>query len=255
MRGRVQCAKGVGPQAVGVTSAACAGVAPGDTFPVHLRETQMSTVEYAGRADLATRYGTFVMHVFTDAHGAEHAALTVGTIASGAPVLTRLHSECLTGDVFGSHHCDCGEQLDETLRVLQAEGTGVLLYLRQEGRGIGLANKIRAYALQAQGYDTVDANLELGLPEDAREYRGAAEMLTHLGVRSVRLMTNNPAKVAALTDLGITIVRREPLMIAPRPQNLRYMETKRERMGHLYAPNLRTACGANELALPLSADD
>ena len=215
----------------------------------------MMTVNFAGRADLATRYGTFVMHVFTDADGSEHAALTVGDVASGAPVLTRLHSECLTGDVFGSVHCDCGEQLNETLRVLQAEGTGVLLYLRQEGRGIGLANKIQAYALQAQGYDTVDANLALGLPEDAREYDGAAEMLAFLGVRRVRLMTNNPAKVAALTALDIDVVRREPLMIAPRPQNLRYMETKRERMGHFYTSNLRTACGANEFLLPMSADD
>lgn len=214
----------------------------------------MATVQHAGTANLSTRYGDFVMHVFTDEDGREHVALTVGNVAAGLPVLTRLHSECLTGDVFGSHRCDCGEQLDATLRALQLEGTGVLLYLRQEGRGIGLANKIKAYALQEQGFDTVDANLMLGLPEDARDYRGAAEMLHFLGVEKVHLMTNNPAKVTALGELGIAVVRREPLTIAPRVQNLRYMQTKRERMGHYYPQVMLTACGANEVIV-LSADD
>ncbi|MBX0327228.1 GTP cyclohydrolase II [Oscillochloris sp. ZM17-4] len=191
------------------------------------------TVELVARAALPTRHGSFEMHVFADAAGAEHVALTVGEVGDGAPVLARLHSECLTGDVFGSHRCDCGEQLALSMGMLQAARRGVLLYLRQEGRGIGLANKIRAYALQEQGLDTVDANRALGLPDDMRDYQGAAEVLHSLGVSQIALITNNPAKIAGLERHGVQVVERVPLHIAPNHHNLPYIAAKRERMGHL----------------------
>lgn len=208
----------------------------------------MDTVQHVATAGLASRYGQFTMHVFEDAEGKEHVALTVGELNDGAPVLTRLHSECLTGDVFGSYRCDCGEQLDDSLRLLQAAGRGVLLYLRQEGRGIGLTNKVRAYAIQEEGYDTVEANLRLGLPEDARDYSGAAAMLRCLGVQCVLLLTNNPAKVAGLESYGIEIAGRAPIAIPARPQNVRYLQAKQEKMGHLYPPPDETviACVAGD---------
>jgi 3,4-dihydroxy 2-butanone 4-phosphate synthase/GTP cyclohydrolase II len=161
-------------------------------------------------------------------------ALTLGAIDDGEPVLVRAHSECLTGDVFGSSRCDCGEQLADSLRFLQKQGRGALLYLRQEGRGIGLTKKISAYALQEQGLDTVEANLALGLPEDMRDYRVAAEMLLDLGVRRASLLTNNPAKVEGLERHGVEVVERIPLEITPNPLNLEYLRTKREKMGHLF---------------------
>jgi GTP cyclohydrolase II len=173
------------------------------------------------------------MIVYGDAAGREHTALTVGVVDDGQPVAVRLHSECLTGDVFGSSRCDCGEQLDASLRFLQAQGCGVLLYLRQEGRGIGLTNKIRAYSIQDHGYDTVDANLALGLPADLRDYHCAAEILRDLGVGQVRLLTNNPAKIEGLERHGIAVVERLPLYITPNPANLHYLRTKRGRMRHL----------------------
>ncbi len=194
--------------------------------------TIMTQTQRIATTDLPTRYGSFTMHVYQN-DGKEHVALTVGAINNGAPVLVRLHSECLTGDVFGSHRCDCGEQLVHSLQVLQHHGRGVLLYLRQEGRGIGLANKIRAYALQDQGLDTVDANLALGLPPDMREYGAAAGMLADLHVKQVRLLTNNPQKIAGLEEHGIRVVERVPMMIMPHANNLQYLETKRDRMGHL----------------------
>ena len=184
-------------------------------------------------AALPTRHGPFRMLVYDTAAGKEHVALTVGPIDDGLPVLVRLHSECLTGDVFGSARCDCGQQLEDSLRVLQEQRRGILLYLRQEGRGIGLSNKIRAYALQDQGYDTVEANLRLGLPEDMRDYADAAAMLHDLGVRQVRLLTNNPAKIEGLVRHGIEVVERLPLQVQPNPHNRRYLGTKREKMGHL----------------------
>jgi GTP cyclohydrolase II len=174
------------------------------------------------------------MFVYDTPEHKEHVALTLGAIDGGGPVLVRAHSECLTGDVLGSSRCDCGEQLEDSLRFLQQQGRGILLYLRQEGRGIGLANKISAYALQEQGLDTVEANLALGLPEDAREYRVAAEMLLDLGVRRVHLLTNNPAKIAGLERYGVEVVERIPLSMSPNPSNLGYLRTKREKMGHLY---------------------
>jgi len=184
-------------------------------------------------ANLPTRYGTFEVFVYDTPERKEHVALALGAIDDGAPVLVRVHSECLTGDVFGSSRCDCGEQLADSLRLLRGEGRGVLLYLRQEGRGIGLVNKISAYALQEQGLDTVEANLALGLPEDGRDYRVAAEMLLDLGVRRARLLTNNPAKVEGLKRHGVEIAERLPLRISPNPSNLGYLRTKREKMGHL----------------------
>jgi GTP cyclohydrolase II len=185
-------------------------------------------------ANLPTRYGTFEVFVYDIPERKEHVALTLGAIDDGGPVLVRAHSECLTGDVFGSSRCDCGEQLDHSLRLLREQGRGVLLYLRQEGRGIGLANKISAYALQERGLDTVEANHALGLPEDARDYRVAAEMLLDLGVRRVRLLTNNPAKIQGLERYGLEVVERVPLGISPNPSNVGYLRTKREKMGHLF---------------------
>ena len=193
----------------------------------------MSVARRVAQAGLPTRYGTFEMFVFGTPDHKEHVALTLGAIDDGNPVLVRAHSECLTGDAFGSSRCDCGEQLDESLRFLQEQGRGVLLYLRQEGRGIGLTKKISAYALQEQGLDTVEANHALGLPEDMRDYRVAAEMLLDLGVRRARLLTNNPAKIEGLERYGVEVVERVPLGISPNPSNLGYLRTKREKMGHL----------------------
>ena len=193
----------------------------------------MPATRRVAHANLPTRYGAFRMFVYGAPDRKEHVALTLGAIGDGGPVLVRAHSECLTGDVFGSARCDCGAQLDDSLRYLQEQGSGVLLYLRQEGRGIGLANKISAYALQEQGLDTVEANLALGLPGDMRDYRAAAEMLLHLGVWRVRLLTNNPAKVEGLERYGVEVVERVPLGTSPNPSNVGYLRTKREKMGHL----------------------
>jgi GTP cyclohydrolase II len=186
---------------------------------------------------LPTEWGDFDLHgVLDPLTGREQAAMSLGPIANGEPVLTRMHSECLTGDALYSLKCDCGAQLQAGLRAIAAEGRGVLLYLRQEGRGIGLVNKIRAYALQQAGADTVEANRLLGLPDDARDYGLAAEMLASLGVRRVRLLTNNPAKVTALQRLGIEVAERLPLHTPPNPHNEGYLLTKAQRMGH-YGPN------------------
>jgi 3,4-dihydroxy 2-butanone 4-phosphate synthase / GTP cyclohydrolase II len=165
--------------------------------------------------------------------GTEYVALVLGDVASATNVLTRLHSECLTGDVFGSLRCDCGAQLEAAMAAIAAEGRGVVLYLRgHEGRGVGLLSKLQAYELQDAGADTVDANLELGLPADAREYSAGAQMLADLGVRSIRLLTNNPAKVRGLTDCGVDITARIPLETEVTPYNLRYLVTKRDKLGH-----------------------
>jgi GTP cyclohydrolase II len=167
----------------------------------------------------------------------EHVALVIGTQDGDRAPLVRLHSECLTGDILGSLKCDCGPQLHAALRAMAHEaeqgGWGVLLYLRQEGRGIGLINKLRAYRLQDQGFDTVDANNRLGLPTEARDFPVAARMLELLGVRAIRLMTNNPAKVAALEGVGVSVAERVPHQLPPNPHNARYLDTKRDRTGHL----------------------
>jgi GTP cyclohydrolase II len=177
------------------------------------------------------------MFVYEAADRKEHVALFTG-FDPGAPEekeppLVRLHSECLTGDTFGSLRCDCGEQLEESMRLLHEQGRGVLLYLRQEGRGIGLANKISAYALQEEGLDTVQANLALGLPDDARDYRFAAEMLLDLGVRRAAVLTNNPAKIEGLRRHGVEVVERLPVRVEPNPFNVSYLQTKKEKLGHL----------------------
>ncbi|QNN68474.1 GTP cyclohydrolase II [Sphingomonas lutea] len=164
--------------------------------------------------------------------GQEHVALVVGAFG-GAPALVRLHSECLTGDVFGSLKCDCGPQLKEALRLIGAEGGGILLYLRQEGRGIGLANKLRAYALQDRGLDTVDANRRLGFADDERDYAHAAAMLRALGVERVRLLTNNPAKVRGLEAAGIAVAERVAHHMPANPHNADYLAAKRKKSGHL----------------------
>jgi len=188
------------------------------------------------QAHLPTRFGDFDVAVFEiDGTPGEAVALMQGPLDGNTIPLVRLHSECLTGDVLGSLRCDCGEQLDEALALIASADSGVLLYLHQEGRGIGLANKIRAYALQDQGLDTVDANLALGLPVDRREYASAAEILRHLGLRQVRLLTNNPLKSAALELHGIQVVERVPLAVRPNSVNQRYLRTKADRMGHLLA--------------------
>lgn len=198
----------------------------------------MSThITKIGQARLPTRHGEFDSHAFRNQEtGIEHLVLTLGDFA-GEAVLARVHSECLTGDVFGSLRCDCGEQLDLALQRIAAAGRGALVYLRgQEGRGIGLANKIRAYELQDDGLDTVDANLALSLPVDARRYEDAVAILHALGIRSVRLMSNNPLKQQALVAGGITVTECVPHYVPATQENHRYIETKRTRMGHAIAP-------------------
>jgi 3,4-dihydroxy 2-butanone 4-phosphate synthase / GTP cyclohydrolase II len=192
-------------------------------------------VERVAEARIPTAHGPFRAVGYRSAYdGAEHVALVTGELGDGADVLVRVHSECLTGDVFGSLRCDCGPQLDAALARVAAEGRGVVLYMRgHEGRGIGLLHKLQAYQLQDLGRDTVDANLELGLPADARDYGTGAQILYDLGVRSMRLLTNNPAKRAGLEGYGLTVSGREGLPVRPHPENVRYLRTKRDRMGHL----------------------
>lgn len=183
---------------------------------------------------LPTKHGEFRIHVFRPVdETVEHVAIVKGEPRDQSQVLVRVHSECLTGDVLGSLRCDCGEQLDAALAHIAEVGLGMVIYLRgHEGRGIGLANKIRAYQLQDQGRDTVEANLELGLPVDTRDYQVAARILTHLGVTSIRLMTNNPKKMLKLADYGVEIVERIPVLTAHTPHNVAYLRTKHQKLGH-----------------------
>jgi 3,4-dihydroxy 2-butanone 4-phosphate synthase / GTP cyclohydrolase II len=204
---------------------------------VHFRRRNESHVERVAETRLPTRHGSFTAYGYRIAIDAsEHLALVYGdpaTLADGDPVLTRVHSECLTGDVFGSSRCDCGPQLDEAMERVVAEGRGVVIYLRgHEGRGIGLLAKLQAYQLQDGGRDTVDANLDLGLPADARHYGAATQILKDLGIASVRLLTNNPAKTTGLEAYGIGVAERVPLTPHPNDHNLAYLQTKRDRMGH-----------------------
>jgi 3,4-dihydroxy 2-butanone 4-phosphate synthase/GTP cyclohydrolase II len=165
----------------------------------------------------------------------EHLALIKGKWKPGTPIMVRIHSECLTGDVFGSERCDCGDQLRRSLEMIDEGGKGVLVYMQQEGRGIGLANKIRAYALQDQGRDTVEANLELGFKDDGRDYGIAAQILRDLGISKVRLMTNNPKKIDGLVSYGLDVVERLPIEIPPHTGNIRYLRTKQQKLGHLFS--------------------
>jgi 3,4-dihydroxy 2-butanone 4-phosphate synthase/GTP cyclohydrolase II len=188
-------------------------------------------IRHIATATVPTPWGDFLCHAYRRPDGIEHLALVQGSL-DGEP-LVRVHSECLTGDVFASARCDCGAQRDLALELIAAEGCGALIYLRgQEGRGIGLGEKIRAYALQERGYDTVDANLALGHPVDGRDYADAADILRHLGASSIRLLTNNPDKTEALVGHGIAVTTQVPILIAPTAHNAVYLDTKRERMGH-----------------------
>ncbi|MFZ6675532.1 GTP cyclohydrolase II [Undibacterium sp. Xuan67W] len=206
-------------------------------------ETPVSTsaqaLEYVTSCNLPTTWATFQMHAFVEPDtGKEHIALSLGDVADGEPVLARIHSECLTGDALFSLRCDCGPQLEMALQKIAQEGRGVLLYLRQEGRGIGLLNKVRAYHLQDQGADTVEANQQLGFAADLRNYSLCDPMLKHLGISSLKLMTNNPRKIAAMEGLKITVKEHIPLIIRRNPHNERYLSTKATKLGHLIQPEL-----------------
>lgn len=199
----------------------------------HRREREV-LVRRLSRVKLPTRRGDFDLIAYEDlVSGDTHVALVKGEVAGVDGVLVRVHSECLTGDVFGSRRCDCGEQLDRAMRMIEAEGRGVVLYMRQEGRGIGLQNKLKAYELQEAGYDTVEANAALGLPADARDYGTGAQILADLGLHRIRLLTNNPRKYSGLAGYGLEIAGRVPLTVAPNPANARYLEAKRTKLGHL----------------------
>lgn len=180
-----------------------------------------------------TEHGTFTLKTYrSDFDESRHLALIIGDVSAGSP-LVRVHSQCLTGDVFGSLRCDCGEQLEESLAKIAAEGRGALIYLMQEGRGIGLANKVRAYALQDDGLDTVEANITLGFEADQRDFRVAAQILTHLGVSECELLTNNPRKIDALQQFGVEVRKRIPLEISPEAHTHGYLAAKKQKMGHL----------------------
>ena len=203
---------------------------------IRYRRQTEKLVKRIAEARIPTECGDFTCYVYESLlDGEQHVALVRGAVQGEDDVLVRVHSECLTGDVFGSLRCDCGIQLDHAMQVIAESGLGVLVYLRgHEGRGIGIGHKLRAYNLQDQGHDTVDANVELGLPVDSREYGIGAQILVDLGITTMRLLTNNPAKYGGLDGFGLEIVERVPLQAAPNPENIKYLRTKRERMGHLH---------------------
>ncbi len=198
------------------------------------RRSKETLVEMVAEARLPSEHGDFLLRVYqNNIDGKEHVAIIKGEISPDTPLLVRVHSECLTGDIFGSRRCDCGPQLHAALDMIEHEGNGVVLYMRQEGRGIGLVNKIKAYALQEQGLDTVEANTHLGFPPDPRDYGIGAQILHDLGVRKMRLMTNNPRKRVGLQSYGLEVVELVGLEVAATKENLGYLETKRDKMGHV----------------------
>ncbi|MEW6662663.1 MAG: bifunctional 3,4-dihydroxy-2-butanone-4-phosphate synthase/GTP cyclohydrolase II [Bacillota bacterium] len=201
---------------------------------IQYRRRTERLVERVTSVQLPTKFGEFMLHAYQDSlNGETHLALVKGPVGDNRPVLVRVHSECLTGDVFGSCRCDCGDQFAAALQLIEKEQHGVLLYMRQEGRGIGLLNKIKAYSLQDQGKDTVEANELLGFPPDLRDYGIGAQILADLGVKKLRLMTNNPRKIKGLEGYGLEVVERVPLEICPSKTNYRYLMTKKEKLGHL----------------------